>query len=356
MNKQSLKQNLQIFANHFLKPCSAPDEAPNIKDAVLLGGSISGLFIIVAVIWGGLAPIASASIATGVLGVEGKTRIIQHLEGGIVGEILVRNGDNVDAGQVIVRLDDTKARATYDLLSKRRMNTTTLLARLKAEQAGNSKIIFPDALVNSTNPDLQSMVSGQINLFESRRENLANQVSVLKERISEYNTEIVGLEGRIQSGERQLELTREQAGDVKALLKEGLARKPRLLELEVKASEIESRMRHNRAQIARNKTRIQGAKASISETQTKHVFNIADSLRTAESELLDMDERLRAAEDVLTRTAIVAPVSGVVTNLRVNTTGGVITPGEPVADIVPNDELLIVETRVRPDDIDIVRP
>lgn len=200
------------------------------------------------------------------------------------------------------------------------------------------------------------MVDGQNALFASRRANLINQIAVLDGRIAEYKSEIVGLQGRIGADQKQYALTGEQIVDVRTLLKEGLARKPHLLELEVKASEIDSRLRHNKSQITRNQQRIQGTYASISETRTKRASQVADALRNAEAELLDMGERLRAADDVLVRTAIVAPVTGVVTNLRVNTNGGVIAPGEPVADIVPVDERLIVEARVRPDDIDIVRP
>ncbi|MCK5446079.1 MAG: HlyD family type I secretion periplasmic adaptor subunit [Rhodospirillaceae bacterium] len=356
MNMKTFYDKVRVFVAEFLNRGDAPGDAPNIRGASILGGAITGLFIFMFIVWGGLAPIASASIATGVLVVEGKTRTIQHLEGGIVGEILVRDGDKIAAGEVLVRLDDTKARATYDLLSKRRLNASALMARLQAEHNNASEVSFPASLANSTDPDLMAMVDGQNALFASRRANLTNQVAILDGRIAEYQSEIVGLQGRIGADQQQHALTREQIGDVRALLKEGLARKPRLLELEVKASEIDSRLRHSKSQITRNQQRIQGVNASISETRTKQASQVADALRNAEAELLDMDERLRAAEDVLARTAIMAPVSGVVTNLRVNTNGGVIAPGEPVVDIVPEDERLIVEARVRPDDIDIVRP
>lgn len=365
MNTKDIKRNLSTLANTSINMVrgwaafeagNGSDDAPNIRGASILGAAISVLFVVIFIGWGSLAPIASASIASGVLGVEGKTRIVQHLEGGIVGQINVRDGDEVQAGDVLIRLDNTKARATFELLTNRRMNARALLARLQAEQGGMEKVLFPESLNASDESAVLDMIKAQQAQFVSRRENLANQASVLKERIAEYNSEIEGLKGRIAADKEQLALTSEQIADVRTLLKKGLARKPRLLELEVKASEIESRLSHNKSQISKNRQRILGARASISETRTKRDSQVADDLSSAESELLDMDERLRAAEDVLKRTAILAPVSGVVTNLRVHTTGGVVAPGEPVADIVPANELLIVDARVRPDDIDVVRP
>lgn len=332
------------------------DDAPDIRAATLLGAAVSGFFIVAFFGWSAVVPIVSASIANGVLGAEGKTRTVQHLEGGIVGKINVRDGDKVEAGDTLVRLYNPKARATFELLSNRRLNALALQARLRAEQTGLDRIVFPQFLTAGEDPVVLDMIRGQRAQFTSRRENLANQVSVMKERIAEYDAEIVGVKGRIAADREQLAFTREQITDLRILLAKGLARKPRLLELEVKASEIESRLSHNKSQITRNWQRIQGARSSISEMRTKRGAQVADALSSAESELLDMGERLRAATDVLTRTAILAPVSGVVTNLRVHTTGGVIAPGEPVVDIVPANELLIVEARVRPDDIDVVRP
>jgi HlyD family type I secretion membrane fusion protein len=366
MNTKAIKDKLHAIAHtsmdvvrraiDFDAGNKSDDDAPNIRSASMLGVAISGFFILAFIGWGAVAPIASASIATGVLGVEGKTRIVQHLEGGIVGKINVRDGDEVRAGDMLVRLDNPKARATYELLSNRRLNALALQARLQAEQAGLDTVVYPKTLKASDAPAVLDMIKGQNAQFASRRENLANQISVLEERIAEYHAEIKGLKGRIAADKEQLAFTREQIADLRTLLAEGLARKPRLLELEVKASEIESRLSHSKSQITRNRQRILGAKASISEARTKRGAQVADALSNAESELLDMVERLRAAEDVLARTKILAPVAGVVTNMRVHTTGGVIAPGEPVADIVPANELLIVEARVRPDDIDVVRP
>ncbi len=331
------------------------DTSPNIRSAVILGGVVTVMLFTLVLGWGGSAPIASASIAQGTVGVEGKTRIVQHLEGGIVRNILVQNGDKIAAGEVIVQLDDTKARATYDMLAKQRMVAIAELARLQSEQQKLDYVKFPIELTESTDAATQEIVKGQVSIFTSRRKNLINQIAVLRERISEHKAENIGLKGRIDADEQQRALTQTQVIDVRNLLSQGLARKPRLLELELKASEIESRLRHGHAQIERNRQRIEGALASIAEISSKQDAQVADDLRTAKSELMDMDERLRAAKDVLSRTEIIAPVDGVITDLRVHTTGGVIAPGEPVVKIVPEDERLIIEARVKPDDIDVVR-
>jgi len=331
------------------------DTNPNVRSSVILGGVVAGLFFVLFLSWGASAPVASASIAPGVVGVEGKTRIVQHLEGGIVHEILVQNGDKIVAGDVIVRLDDTKARATYDMLSKRRMVAIAEVARLQSEQQNSDRVNFPTELTNNTDAAVQEIVKRQTDIFTTRRNNLANQITVQQERIAEYKAEIFGLKGRMRADEQQTDLTQTQIVDVRKLLAEGLARKPRLLELELKASEIESRMSHYRAQAERNRQRIEGALASIAEISSNQAAQVASDLRTAESELMDISEQLRTAKDVLSRTDIVAPVGGFVTDLRVHTTGGVIAPGEPVGKIVPEDERLIIEARVKPDDIDVVR-
>ena len=138
-------------------PATAAD-SPRIKGAVVAGSIISALFLIGFVVWGSLAPVASASIATGVVGAEGKTRTMQHLEGGIVEEIVARDGDHVTAGDVLMRLDDTKARAMFDLLLKRRMIAQTELARLRAEQSGEDEISFPARLAASDDAAVLDMI------------------------------------------------------------------------------------------------------------------------------------------------------------------------------------------------------
>lgn len=337
---------------------AAPEQA---KPSVGLGGVIITGFVIVALFFGGLigwaslAPLGSAAIAPGVVIVDSKRKTIKHLEGGIVGEIMVRDGDVVTEGQVIVRLDDTQARASLDLLRGRHRAASALLARLKAERDGMEAITFPEALLSSLeDPTVREAIEGQTNIFDARRQAIEGQVAILDQRVKQFQEEIGGLDGEISAQNTQLNLIGEEIGDVKTLVDKGLAQKPRLLALQREQAEIRGRRSQNQAAIARAKQSIGEAELRMSELRTGMVNEVVQELRDVENELYDMSERMRSAQDIMRRTDIEAPIAGSIVGLQVNTPGGVISPGEPLMDIVPSGDKLIVEVHVDPGDIDVV--
>ncbi len=331
------------------------------QPTVGLGGVIIAGFIIVALFFGGLvgwaavAPLGSAALAPGVVIVDSKRKTIKHLEGGIVGEIMVRDGDVVAEGQVLIRLDDTQARASLELLRGRHRAASTLRARLIAERDGAEAITFPEALLSSLeDPAVREAIEGQTNIFNARRDALAGQVAILDQRVKQFQEEIEGLEGEISAQNTQLNLIGEEIHDVKTLVDKGLAQKPRLLALQREQAEIRGRRSQNHAAIARANQSIGEAELRMSELRTGMINEVVQELRDVETELYDMSERIRSADDVMRRTDIEAPIAGAIVGLAVNTPGGVISPGEPLMEIVPSEDKLIVEVRVDPGDIDVV--
>lgn len=329
----------------------------DIRRLVWAGTIIIGGFFGVFGGWAGLAPLESAAIAPGVVIVDSNRKTIQHLEGGIVQTIHVRDGDIVRKGQVLVTLDRTKVEASLDLVRGRRLAARALEARLVTERDGGTEISFPpELLAAGDRPQVAEAIGGQRKIFSTRREALDRQIAVLNQRSRQSQEEIGGLRGQIVAEDRQLELLKSEIRDVQWLVKQGLARKPRLLELQRREAEVQGSRARNVAAIARAEQAITEAELKVAELRTSLLNDVAQELRLAQNDLYDLNEQMRAAEDVLNRIEIVAPEAGTVVGLQIHTSGGVIAPGGRVMDIVPIGDKLIIDARVDPGDIDVVRP
>jgi HlyD family type I secretion membrane fusion protein len=283
---------------------TAPDR-PRYGRAILFGGVVVVLFFGVFMIWASVAPLDSAAVAGGTVIVDSKRKTVQHFEGGIIGEILVRDGDRVEAGQVLVLLDDTQPRASLDLLKGRQMAAMALSARLVAERDNRAEIEFSDELMDDLDTfETLEAIAGQTNLFNARREGLTGQVDILDQRMAQTRDEIVGLEGEVAASVRQLDLIGQEIADVQTLVDQGLARRPRLLELERQAASIEGRRSSNIAGIARARNQIGEAKLQIRELRKQRTNEVLEQLREVQTELYDIAERMSAAKDVLARMTI----------------------------------------------------
>lgn len=336
----------------------APAEAASgvgLKVPIAIGFTIIVLFFGVFGGWAAIAPLQSAAIAPGIVSVDTNRKTVQHLEGGIVGRILVRDGDKVKAGQTLVTLDETRPYATLELLRGRRLASRALEARLIAERDGAKSITFPaELLARRDDAKIAEAIGGQRSIFEGRRLSLKAQSAILGQRGAQFREEIIGLKGQIAAEDTQLELIADEVKDVKQLVDKGLARRPRLLSLQRRTAEIEGVRSQNVAAIARAEQNITEAELRIAELKTSIVNEAVQLLRDEQTKLFDVAERIRAAEDVLNRTEIRAPLDGTVVNLQVHTAGGVIAPGAPLMDIVPADDRLVIDAQVDPGDIDIV--
>ena len=339
-----------------------PPEKPSVKQMGFNGSLTVGLLIILIFIggfgtWAALAPLESAAIATGEVIVEGNRRSVEHLEGGIVRDILVKDGTEVEAGEALIVLEDTQARASLQLLEKRWLDDSALAARLEAEQKDAAAITFPDWLLKkaSEDPGAASVVETQKAIFESRAATLDSQQSMLARRTDQFQEEIVGLNAEIAAIDQELVHIRAELTDVQNLVNRGLARRERLYGLHRQEASILGRRGRNIALVAR-------AEQSISENELRSETIKIESreraireLRDVQAQLADVSERRLAAQDILDRTVIDAPVSGSVVNLQIHTNGDVISPGQPLMEIVPSGEKLVVQARIDPIDIDVVK-
>jgi HlyD family type I secretion membrane fusion protein len=297
----------------------------------------------------------SAAVAPGVVKVSSERKTVQHLEGGIVKEILVRDGDVVEPGQVLIRLDDVTAKARVELLKRKRDSYSAMMARLDAERRGMEAIEFPQELLQRRDSQkIRSLINAEQQVFETRRDALQGEIDVLNQRIAQYEEQIAGLEMQIKSTATQLALIKEEQAAVEVLYKKGIYEKPKYLALKRNAANLEGQVGVHRSRIAEVNQQIAEVRLRIIDLKKQRSEQINGQLQKVQTELFDVNERLAAARDILERTEIRAPQDGTVVGLKVHTVEGVIGAGERILDIVPKNDTLIVETRVRPADIDIV--
>jgi HlyD family secretion protein/epimerase transport system membrane fusion protein len=343
---------------------TTPDPAGETASlwTLLRGPTIAGVAVILIFVggfgaWGALAPIAGAALAPGTVNPKGNRKTVQHLEGGIIAELRVAEGDLVQAGDPVVVLQETQARAGFEMLMDQRRMLEAQQVRLLAEQANRDIIAFPEwLLAESDDPKVRELLDAQLDLFAARRDIIRGLKAILIKRIGQLNEQIAGLEAEIDSQTRQLTLIQEELEGKKTLLDKGLIPKPEYLRLARLKEEIFGERAQNRANVARAWQSIGETELEIVKIDLEAQDQIAEQLTKVQSELATVRERLSAQDDVLKRTVITAPVSGQVLNLRFHTTGGVVRPGEPVMDIVPQGADLVIEARVSPIDIDVVHP
>lgn len=305
--------------------------------------------------WAALAPLQSAAVATGVVKVSSERKTIQHLEGGIIKEILVKEGDRVQQDQVLIRLDDTRQRAGVQVLQDKLDRMGARLARLEAEQGALEEIPFPKDLVNRQDDERVSrLIAGEKEVFKSRREAIEGEIGVLEQRIPQYNEQIAGLKTQIVSTQTQLGTIKEEKDAVETLYKKGVYEKPRFLELKRSMARLQGQLGAHRSSIAQVEERIGEVGLRIIDVRRKRREEIDKELQSVQSEIFDTRERLSAAKDALERTDIRAPQDGTVVGLSVHTIGGVIRGGNNILGIVPIGDALVIEAKVRPQDIDVV--
>lgn len=306
--------------------------------------------------WSAFAPLSSAVVAGGIVNPDSRTKTVQHLEGGIIREILVSDGSLVAAGQDLLILDDTRARASVAMLSAQYRAALATETRLTAERDHLDRVAFPpELLAAAVNPEVQQSLAAESARFDARRDALAGEKSILEQRILQLNEEMAGWQAQRVAADGQLALLGEEIQVVQKLVADGHERKPRLLALQRAAKQTEGERGRFMGEIARTKQGIGEARLRISQLSTTMSREVADELKEVQNRRYDLQERLRAAEDSLTRTRIKAPQAGTVVRLGFFTPEGVIPPAAAILDIVPADDRTIVEARIRPDDINNVR-
>lgn len=306
--------------------------------------------------WAAVSQIESAVIASGLVKVLSNRKQVQHLEGGIIDTLEVKNGDVVQEGAVLIRLDETRARATLDIYSNRLAAARAAVARLQAELAERDTIVFPDDLqrLAQVDRDVKAILDSQQQLFRARQATLTGQVTMTRERIGQLHEEIEGRKAQETARTKQVRSLEQQVDGMKELDEKGFARKTDIAALEREMARLEGERGEHVAAMAMAQRGISEAELEIIQYRQTFAERVAEELRERQDEISDLTERVNAARFTLEHTEIRAPATGAVVGLNVFTEGGVVQPGQTLMEIVPDDDMLIVEARVRPVDIDEV--
>ncbi|TVR81027.1 MAG: HlyD family type I secretion periplasmic adaptor subunit [Rhodospirillales bacterium] len=346
-------------------PPRQPERFSPVAAPARLGRSLSGtarfgllvvlLFFGIGGGWAATMPLAGATIASGTVSPEGSRRYVQHLEGGIISEIRVRDGDRVAAGDVLVVMQDVRAKAAVDTLAHRLTTLAAREARLEAERSGLDVVHFAHpALAHRDDPDVQAAIDQQINAFKTRRASDESRAAILRQRINQLEDQIAGFRTQLDSIRQQNALIREELADVEGLYKRGYERKARVLALQRTEAELMGTEGDLRARIASSREAIGEIRFQIANLTIQRLEEVDQELAEVRAGRLEVEAQIHESLDTLARTTVVAPVAGTVMNLRFKTLGGVVRPGDPVLDIVPEDEALIIEAQITPQDIDSV--
>lgn len=330
------------------------DERPIVLTGLLVLAVSFGVFGT----WSVFAELESAAVANGRVTLEGYRKTVQHLEGGIVKEIRVRDGKRVGKGDVLVVLEDTRPRAELEVNRARYFAATAYEARLIAERDRLDVVAYPDDLVEAARTDHRAAeaIKVQTQAFNARRATLLGEAALLGQRVEQLQSKIEGLKA-LEESMRHLDRSfTDEAGDLRKLFDKGLGDKQRLREVERNAAEARGEAAEHAASVASTDLQISETRQQMLQREKEFVASVVEELKKAQSDVFDLRESLLAAEDTVARTLIRAPESGIVMALQFHTIGGVIKPGTPILDIVPEDVPLVVEAQVNPIDIDKVRP
>lgn len=301
--------------------------------------------------WAAFAPLDSASNAPGVVTVQTYRKTVQHLEGGIVKELLVHDGDTVKKGDPLIVLDDSQVGAEYEMNRSQLVAAKATEARLRAERDGNAAIDFGDALEPNTKRGQEAQLSETL-VFNARRNSRLGEIAVLQERIGQLNEQIKGLGAMIGTKNSLGKSYTSEIGELSDLLSQGFVDKQRLLDQERKFDMLKSEIADHQSTIT--KTRLQINETQLQIVQLTKDFNsdVAKQLAETQTKVYDLQERTAAYKDRLSRIVIRAPEDGMVIGMTVHTVGGIVRAATPLLDIVPSVSDLIVEVHVLPVDID----
>ncbi len=328
-------------------------------DTAFTRPKLIGLFIVFLVfgvfgLWSVLAPIDAAALAPGEVTVKSYKKTVQHLEGGIVADIRVRNGDFVQAGDVLLLMDSTHSLGQLAIIRNQYLTLLAKESRLLAERDGKERVIFNNPILVNY-PRAVDEMSSQQQIFTARKRALEGSRRVLEQRIEQLQTKISGLQGLKESKQDLISSYSEELVDLGSLLEKGFVEKTRLRDLERNQALLQG-------EVAELVASMSGAQIQIGETQlqilqeTKEFHAaVTDDLAQTQNSLNDTLEQMKVLENTVDRSQVKAPVSGVVHHMAVHTIGGVINAGSPIAEIVPQSEAMVIESRVSTADIDRVK-
>lgn len=321
---------------------------------------IAGLTVIILgfggfLTWGFTAELDSAAVATGSVIVDSKKKVVNHYEGGILKKLLVDEGQHVTAGQTLALLDGTRSESEIGQLRGERFGLMAKLARLRAEQRGQGNIAFPQELTASDEAYVGDILSDEQRLFSKRNEVYAAKRDAQAKQIEQFEAEAQALVSQIKARTRQEKLVAEQLKGIRQLADKGYATRTQLVEVENNWSDLVGDMGEFKAQKAAAQQQKAEAEINLASIEMEWQSDIATEIQEAQLAFNDVTQRIRASKDVLDRLEVKAPQAGTVANIQIRTPGGVISPAEPIMDIIPEDEPLVIEARINRQDIDSVQ-
>lgn len=337
---------VQAYADRYFM---TDDELPLHRHFILVG---LFLFFIVFVVWASFATLDETARGEGQIIPVGEVQVIQNLEGGIVDAFMFQEGDQVKKDEVIMRLRDVGAQSDLGMNESKYMALLAAITRLQAEVDGKDTVTFPDDVMTKS----PQSVTEELNAFRANKEKLQGQVSVLEQQLSQRRQEVSELTMKSSDLASVIRLSKEEKRMTEPLVAKGSAPKVELIQLERAIREKQTELNGVLAAIPRAKSAIAEAQARIGEMKKSFIADAQTELTAKTAEMNTVKQSLGALTDKKDRTEIRSPVNGTIKDFKINTVGGVVRPGDPIAEIVPMDDNLLVEAKIRPSDIARLRP
>ena len=332
------------------------DSLEDLRGTIHVGHIILSALVLGLIGWISFAPISGAVMGSGIVKVEMNRQTIQHQEGGIIRRILVRDGDTVRAGQPLIVLGDVRVNATYEMLRSQLDSQTARAARLNAERIGATSVQFSaDLMTRADDAGVRDLLQRERTLFSVRREAIEQEIGLIHDQIRETQQEVVARVGQLDADNHALSLQQEELSANEALLEQGYVSKTRLLALKRALADYQARVADNGAERSKAKQRVAELNLKAATLRHTRMQEAAEEHKKVTAQVLDLQERTRASEDAEARQTIMAPTAGEVVGLKFTNVGAVIGPRDPILDLVPTDGALLIETRIRPEDINYVR-
>lgn len=333
---------------------SQSGDAPFSPRLIRAGFLNLAAFMVFFTAWALIVPVKSAVIAPGFVSVDSYRKKIQHLEGGIIDEILVREGDRVKQGQLLVRIRDVTQTTNVTRLQAQYYEALAISAQCIAERDNLDTITFPQELSGATNPAAQSAMTAQTSVFTSERELFQHSLSIMQQKVAQSQAELEGLNGQLSSLKKQLVYFDTEISDAEALYRKELLTKTRMLQLQRAQQEQRGKYSETEGRIAQVRQQMLELDLKMTELRAARVAGAVEKLREQQTKAEEYRQMLIAARDVVSRTEVRSPIAGTVVDLQVHSRDGVISPGETLMEVVPSSDLLVVEGRLRPEDRDDV--
>lgn len=336
-------------------PHAEDERVPSLRSLVMAGVAAIGLGFGGFGAWAMTAHLDNAAVAAGIIAVDSKRKTVSHLEGGVLKMLLKAEGERVAKDEPLLRLEDARQRAELQQLQGKRVGLEAKLARLRAEQADATEIDFPDDIEHAKTPIASEVVRAERALFRARAQVYDGKIRIQQRVIEQFQAEAEALQAQIDATRFQRTLIDEETRTVGELYEKRYAKRAQLVDLQTKQSELAGRAGEGAARKAKAEQAVAGANLEILSISLERQNEIARDIQDAQLALSEVAERIVQAEDVLRRLVVVSPQEGIVANIRMRTAGSAIAAGEAILDIVPEREPLVVEARVDPRDIDVVR-